>query len=72
MNESILDELNRNREEEAAAFNYDLRALFEHYKTVAAESGRPHVSFPPQPVRDRGNVEALCAETSPSAKHRTT
>lgn len=69
MNASILDELNRIREEEAAAFNYDLRALFEHYKAIAAESERPHVSFPPQLVRDHRNIEApLGAETQPSAQ----
>jgi len=48
---SILDELNRIREENAAKFNYDLRALFEHYKEIDAQSGRKHVSLPPQRTR---------------------
>jgi hypothetical protein len=50
MEESILDWLNRIREEEAAEFNYDIRALGEHYKQLAATSTRPHVSLPPQRI----------------------
>ncbi len=57
---TILDELNRIREEEAAEFNYDIRALAEHYKQIAATSGRPHVSLPPQ------RIETPAAQKRPS------
>lgn len=62
MNETILDELNRIRQEEAAKFKFDIDSLFDHYMKLEASSCRPHVSFPPQLVLDHGNTEALRAE----------
>lgn len=47
---TILEELDRTREEEAARFNYDIDALFEHYAKIGAASGREHVSLPPQRI----------------------
>ena len=50
MEESILDEIDRFREEEAARFNYDIRALCAYYKDLQAKSGRTYVSLPPQRI----------------------
>ncbi len=60
MEETILNELNRIREEEAARFNYDIRALFAHHKELQAKSGLTYVSLPPQ------RIETPVAQKRPS------
>lgn len=44
----IVAEVRRNREELAARFNYDLRAIFEDARRRQATSGRQYVSLPPR------------------------
>ncbi len=50
MEDPILAEVRRIREEHAAQFDYDLDAIFAEYKRLEAESGRMHVSFGPRRV----------------------
>ncbi|MGL5098051.1 MAG: hypothetical protein ACRDD1_20895 [Planctomycetia bacterium] len=45
MNDPIVDEVRRIREEHAAEFDYDLRAIFEDVKRRQEESGLTFVSF---------------------------
>lgn len=44
----IVEEVRRIREEHAARFNYDLRAIYEDLKAQEKASGRKVVSFPPK------------------------
>jgi hypothetical protein len=46
----IVAEVRRAREEIAKRFNYDLRAMVEDARKRQAESGRQVVSFPPRPA----------------------
>jgi hypothetical protein len=46
----IVAEVRRAREEIAKKFNYDLRAMVEDARKRQAESGRQVVSFPPRPA----------------------
>ena len=49
----IVEEVRRIRDEYARKFNYDLDAICEDLKKKQAESGRKLVSFPPRrPVVD--------------------
>lgn len=48
MEDPILAEVRRIREEHAAQFDYDLDAIFAEYKRLEAESVRKHVSFGPR------------------------
>lgn len=50
MEDPILAEVRRIREEHAAQFDYDLDAIFADYKRLEAESMRKHVSFGPRRV----------------------
>ena len=42
----IVAEVRRAREELAAKFNYDLRAMMTHFQRLEASSGRAYVSPP--------------------------
>ena len=46
----IVAEIRRIREEHAARFNYDLRAIFDDLKEQEKKSGRKFVSYPPRPA----------------------
>ena len=48
MEDHIVEEVRRIREEHAARFDYDIDAIFADYKRLEAESKRPHVSFGPR------------------------
>ncbi len=50
MEDHIVEEIRRIREEHAAQFNYDVDAIFADLKRLGAESGRPHVSFGPRRI----------------------
>jgi hypothetical protein len=62
MEDQIVEEVRRIREEHAAEFEHDLDAIFADFKRLEGESGRPHVFFGPhrieKPVRS--------AESSPT------
>ncbi len=61
MNDPIVDEARRIREDHAARFHYDVDALVAEYKRLEAESGQPHVSLGPRkltgalPAEGRGD-----------------
>ena len=48
MNDPIVDEVRRVRDEYAARFDYDLDAIFRDIKEQEKKSGRKFVSYPPQ------------------------
>lgn len=48
MEDPIVEDIRRIREEHAAEFNYDLDAIFADLKRLEAEGGRPRVSFGPR------------------------
>lgn len=50
MEDPIVEEVRRIREEHAAQFNYDIDAIFSEYKRLETESKRTHVSFGPRRV----------------------
>ena len=50
MEDHIVEEVRRIREEHAAQFNYDIDAIFSDYKHLEAESMRKHVSFGPRRI----------------------
>ena len=51
MNDPIVDEVRRVRDEHAARFNYDLDAIFRDIKDQEKTSGRTFVSYPPRRVQ---------------------
>jgi hypothetical protein len=48
INDPIVDEVRKAREEYARSFNYDLKAMFDDLQRRQRESGRTMVSFPPK------------------------
>ena len=54
MNDPIVDEVRRIRDELAARFNYDLQAIYRHLKQREKEreerTGRKFVSYPPRRI----------------------
>jgi hypothetical protein len=48
VDDSIVEEVRRIREEHAAKFNYDVDAIFADLKRLETESERPRVSFGPR------------------------
>jgi hypothetical protein len=53
----IVAEVRKAREEIAKKFNYDLHAIIEDARKRQAASGRKTVSFPPRPVEKESSVE---------------
>ena len=48
MNDPIVDEVRRIRDEHAAMFNYDLDAIFRDIKAQEKQSGLKFVTYPPR------------------------
>jgi hypothetical protein len=48
MEDPIVEEVRRIREEHAASFNYDIDAIYADLKRFEAESKLPHVSLEPR------------------------
>jgi hypothetical protein len=48
LQDEILDEIRKIREEHAKSFNYDLDAMFADWQKKQAEGGREVVSLPPK------------------------
>jgi hypothetical protein len=63
VNDPIVAEVGRIREEHAAQFDYDLDAIFAEYKRLGAKSGRKHVSFGPRRVE----IQSRSREYPPKA-----
>ena len=53
MEDPIVEEVRRIREEHAASFNYDIDAIYAHLKRLEAESTLPHVSLEPRRLSTR-------------------
>ena len=66
MEDCILEEVRRIREEYAAHFNYDLKAICADLKRMEKESKGPRVSFGPRRVETP--VSAAPVEITGSAK----
>ncbi len=49
----IVEEVRRIREEHAALFGYDLRAIYDDLKESERKSGRAIVSFPPKRLKEK-------------------
>ena len=82
MNDPIVDEVRRIKDELAARFNYDLKAIYEHLKQREKEreekTGRKFVSYPPRRVEPSPTPQAslpplatepTLTEGSPPMKH---
>ena len=50
MNDPIVEEVRKVRDEHAAQFNYDLDAIYADMKRIEAESNEPRVSFGPRRI----------------------
>jgi hypothetical protein len=48
LQDEILDEIHKIREEHAKSFNYDLDAMFADWQNRQSEGGREVVSLPPK------------------------
>ena len=79
MNDPIVDEVRRVRDEHAAKFNYDLDAIFQDIKEQEKKSGLKFVSFPPrravpnQTLQPTGTAAPIAessrvAETAPAVE----
>ena len=51
MNDPIVEEVRKAREEFARQFNYDLHAMCEELRREQTLGGGPVVSFPKKPIR---------------------
>ncbi len=54
MNDPIVQEVRRVREEMAAKFNYDVRAIVRHLQKEQKHSGRKAVRLPPKKLLASG------------------
>ena len=66
MEDYIVEEVRRIREEYSAQFNYDLKAMCVDLKRMEKESSAPRVSFGPRLVEPRS--PATTVETYASVK----
>ena len=53
LRDPVVDEINKIREDLAAQYNYDLKAIVQELRSQQEQSGREFVSFPPRPPRHR-------------------
>ncbi|MCI0642051.1 MAG: hypothetical protein L0Y72_09715 [Gemmataceae bacterium] len=60
----IVDEVRRARDEYAARFNYDLRAIFHDLKEQEKRSGRKLVSYAKDKPQEPVTLEAPISDTS--------
>lgn len=49
----IVEEVRRIREEHAARFDYDLKAIYEDLKKTERQSGRRIVTLPPKRLKEK-------------------
>jgi len=49
----IVEKVRKIREEHAARFGYDLKAIYDDLKEAEKRSGRKIVSFPPKRLKER-------------------
>ena len=53
MEDPIVAEVRKYREEHAARFGYDLKAIAEDFRSRQGKDGEPVVSFPPKRIAAR-------------------
>ena len=56
MNDPIVEEVRKIRDEHAARFNYDIDAIFEDLKKREKESGQPVITLEPKRIVKPGQV----------------
>jgi hypothetical protein len=62
--DTIVAEVRKIREAQAAKYNYDLRTIYKALKSAEEQSQRPKVSFPPKHiVREKAVKPTLPART---------
>lgn len=61
LDDPIVEEIRRIRDEHAARFNYDLDAIFDDIKKSEKELGLPLVTLPPNRVAKRGPAQTSTA-----------
>jgi hypothetical protein len=72
IDDPIVEEIRRIRDEYARRFNYDLDAMFRDIEQKQLQSGRTYVSFPPNrpDPRRKGPVAAPVQESVSCASER--
>lgn len=68
MDDPILEEIWRGREEHAAQFNWDIHAIFEDYRRSEAERDWPRASFGPRRIAKMAPVEEIADAAADSQK----
>jgi hypothetical protein len=63
LNDPIVEEIRRIRDEHAARFNYDLDAIFDDIKRSEKELGLPLVTLPPNRI-----VKPASAQDQPGGR----
>jgi hypothetical protein len=63
MNDPIVDEVRRIRDAHAAAFDYDLDAIFQDIKEEEKRSGLRFVSYPPRRTESKSSSGHSIAAT---------
>jgi len=69
MNDPIVDEVRRIRDEHAAGFNYDLHAIYLDLKEQEKASGITFVSFPPRLIEPKA-VDSIPSSGAPNGIER--
>ena len=71
MNDPIVDEVRRIKDELAARFNYDLKAIYDHLKQREQEreenTGRIFVGYPPRYIEQPPAPQSIAPATPVSA-----
>lgn len=62
MNDPIVDEIRRIREEQAAKLNFDLDAIFRDLKIKEDQSGRCIVHRKPKRIEDTPDRDLSCSQ----------
>ena len=62
MNDDIVEEVRRVRQEHSAKFNYDVDAIFEDLRRLEQEQQQPVVSLTPRPAA-QDNARKLLEQT---------
>jgi hypothetical protein len=65
MNDPVVEEVRRIREEHAAEFNYDVEAIFADLKRSEAKHNRARVSFGPRRIEKPILPSATHSPTAP-------
>jgi len=67
MQDPIVEEIRKIRDEHAARFNYDLDAIFDDFERSQTELGLPLVTLPPNRVSKTEHSPTQAVEHIPAA-----